>query len=216
MADTDTSLPLAWGGDNVDGVKKKTSRRNFLIGATTVAGATGVGFAAVPFVKSWLPSERAKAVGGPVKVDISRLKPGELLIKPWRGQPVFVIRLTEAMQEIVAEDDAESLERLADPDSDKSTQPEYTKTPTRSVRQDIQVLIGLCTHLGCSPKFVPDAVPQDFDASWMGGFFCPCHGSKFDLAGKVYKGVPAPTNMSVPPHRYVDDHTIIVGEDPVS
>lgn len=187
------------------------SRRVFLIGATSVVGAAGMAGAALPFVGYWNPSARAKAAGAPIKVDISRVAPGELLgpIPAWRNQPVFVVRRTE--QQLAA------LERppgqLADPDSAADQQPDYARNPHRSIRPDILIIVGLCTHLGCSPKFHPEVRATSFDADWQGGFFCPCHGSRFDLAGRVYAGVPAPTNLLVPPHYYETEDVVVIGEE---
>jgi ubiquinol-cytochrome c reductase iron-sulfur subunit len=192
--------------DSVD-----TGRRNFLIGATTAVGSVGVVGAAVPFVGSWNPSAKALAAGAPVKVDISKLSSGEILgpIPAWRDKPVFVIKRSDSMLEVL-----NSLNgRLADPKSLREQQPSYAQNETRSIRPDVLVLVGLCTHLSCSPKFRPAIQPEVYDEEWIGGFFCPCHGSKFDLAGRVYAGVPAPSNLEVPPHFYESDSVIVIGED---
>ncbi len=188
-----------------------TGRRNFLIGATSVVGAAGVVGVAVPFVGSWNPSAKALAAGAPIKIDISKLSPGEMLgpIPAWRDKPVFVIRRSEEMLDRLNSRN----ERLADPASERPQQPDYAKNETRSNKPEILVLVGLCTHLSCSPKFRPVIEPEEFDPEWIGGFFCPCHGSKFDLAGRVYTGVPAPSNLEVPPHAYESDSVIIIGED---
>ena len=188
-----------------------SERRNFLLGATAVVGAGGVAGLAVPFLGSWNPSARALAAGAPIKVDISRLEPGEILgpIPAWRDKPIFVIRRSEAMLARLNE----KSERLADPMSDREQQPSYAKNETRSIRPDIAILVGLCTHLSCSPKFRPAIMPQTFDPEWVGGFYCPCHGSKFDLAGRVYQGVPAPSNLEVPPHYYETDNVVVIGKD---
>lgn len=187
-------------------------RRNFLIGATSVVGSAGVVGVAVPFLGSWNPSAKALAAGAPIKIDISKLVPGEIVgpIPAWRDKPVFVVkRSEEQLARLNSKND-----RLADPDSDEiAQQPEYAKNETRSIRPDVLVLVGICTHLSCSPKFRPAIAPQEFDAEWVGGFYCPCHGSKFDLAGRVYTGVPAPTNLPVPPHYYESDSVIVIGED---
>ena len=187
-------------------------RRNFLIGATAVVGSAGVVGVAVPFLGSWNPSARALAAGAPIKIDISKLVPGEIVgpIPAWRDKPVFVVkRSEEQLAKLNSKND-----RLADPDSDEiKQQPEYAKNETRSIRPDVLVLVGICTHLSCSPKFRPAIQPQEYDAEWVGGFYCPCHGSKFDLAGRVYSGVPAPTNLPVPPHYYESDSVIVIGED---
>lgn len=191
-------------------------RRHFLLVATGVVGAVGVAGAAVPFVRSWLPSAKALAVGAPLRLDISKLLPGELLgpIEVWRGKPIFVVRRTEAM---LATLDIHSGE-LADPDSAYKQQPDYAQNTVRarSERPDISVLIGLCTHLGCSPKYYGEVRAEPFDDQWQGGFFCPCHGSKFDLAGRVYKNVPAPTNLEVPPYSFESKDIIVIGIDGVT
>jgi len=187
-------------------------RRRFLTLTTTAVGAVGAGFAAVPFIASLAPSERAKALGAPVTIDISKLEPGQMVIAVWRRQPVWVIRRTPEM--------LASLEKvtskLADPASEVPQQPDYiTKTgAARALKPEYMVLKGVCTHLGCSPKFRPlETRAADVGSDWEGGFYCPCHGSKFDLAGRVYSGVPAPINLMVPPHRYAGDKTLVIGED---
>ena len=192
-----------------DGVN--TGRRNFLIGANLVVESAGVVGMAVPFVASFNPSAKALAAGAPVKVDVSKLVSGEILgpIPAWRDKPIFIVKRSESMLEKLNSQNS----RLADPDSEREQQPEYAKNETRSIRQDIIVLVGLCTHLSCSPKFRPAVTPQSFDPEWMGGFYCPCHGSKFDLAGRVYAGVPAPSNLEVPPHYFESDAVIVIGED---
>lgn len=188
-----------------------TGRRNFLIGATSVVGAAGVVGVAIPFVGSWNPSAKALAAGAPVKIDISKLTEGEILgpIPAWRDMPIFVVKRSEAMLGRLNSKNG----RLADPDSERPQQPEYAQNDTRSIRPDLLVLVGLCTHLSCSPKFRPAVQPQDYDEEWIGGFFCPCHGSKFDLAGRVYSGVPAPSNLEVPPYFYESDSIIVIGKD---
>ena len=188
-----------------------TGRRNFLIGATSVVGAAGVVGAAVPFIGSWNPSARALAAGAPVKIDISKLVAGEILgpIPAWRDKPIFIVKRSE---EMLAQLNSKN-ERLADPDSKREQQPVYAQNETRSIRPDVLVLVGLCTHLSCSPKFRAEVKPEDFDPEWIGGFFCPCHGSKFDLAGRVYAGVPAPSNLEVPPYFYESDSVLVIGED---
>lgn len=190
-----------------DGVNQ--GRRRFLYVATGAVGAVGAVGVATPFVKSWYPSEKAKAVGAPVKVDISSLKIGEMLIAEWRGKPIFVVRRTSDMVETLKSDEMKS--QLADPNSDLEQQPEFAKNDTRSLSEELLVVEGVCTHLGCSPKFVPEVEPQPYDAQWQGGFFCPCHGSRFDLSGRVYSGVPAPSNMVVPPHK-VEGSVLTIGE----
>jgi ubiquinol-cytochrome c reductase iron-sulfur subunit len=194
-----------------DGTVNK-SRRRFLIGATSTVSAVGAVGAAVPFVGSWSPSARALAAGGPITIDISRLHPGELLgpMPAWRGQPVFVMRRDEATLATLHNNVA----HLADPQSAKpDQQPDYARNEFRSRKPEIMILVGICTHLGCSPQLFAEVKPQDFYADWKGGFFCPCHGSKFDLAGRVFSGVPAPDNLRVPPHYYVNDNVIVIGLD---
>ena len=190
-----------------DGTDMK--RRQLLTGATVVLGAVGVGIGAIPFVASFQPSARARAIGAPIEVDISALEPGQLVREKWRGKPVWVVRRTDAMLTKLEE----IRSRLSDPDSGSSDQPTYATNAHRSIEPEYLVLVGLCTHLGCSPSFKPEVGAEELGSEWPGGFFCPCHGSKFDLAGRVFKGVPAPKNMVVPPHRYVDAGRIIVGED---
>ncbi|WP_236994846.1 ubiquinol-cytochrome c reductase iron-sulfur subunit [Granulosicoccus antarcticus] len=181
-----------------------------LVGGASVIGGLGAVSLVVPLLGSMLPSARAKAAGAPVQADLSKLVTGQLLTVEWRGKPVWVVKRTEETLKHLDED----TERLSDPASDvESQQPEYAKNTPRSIKPETLVVIGICTHLGCSPSYRPDIAPADLGADWDGGFFCPCHGSKFDLSGRVYKGVPAPTNLEVPPYRYVDDNTIIVGED---
>ncbi|HUH37133.1 MAG TPA: ubiquinol-cytochrome c reductase iron-sulfur subunit [Spongiibacteraceae bacterium] len=188
-----------------DGVN--TGRRRFLTAATSVVGAAGVVAAAVPFVGSWNPSAKAKAAGAPVKIDIGKIEPGQMVTEEWRGKPVYILRRTPEALEAIRKDDS----KVADPNSEKSEQPTYAAGEYRSIKDEYLILVGLCTHLGCAPKYRPEVGSVEDD--WLGGFFCPCHGSKFDLAGRVYKGVPAPTNLVVPPHRYESDTVIVVGED---
>jgi ubiquinol-cytochrome c reductase iron-sulfur subunit len=190
-----------------DGVDK--GKRRFLTAATAVVGAVGAGFTLVPFVKSMQPSAKAQAAGAPVEVDISKLEAGQKVNVEWRGKPVWVVRRTpEMLENLKAMDDS-----VLDPTSEAPQQPEYAKNHNRSIKDEVLVLVGICTHLGCSPTFRPDIAPADLGPEWKGGFFCPCHGSKFDLAGRVFKGVPAPKNLEVPPHRYVGKSVILVGED---
>jgi ubiquinol-cytochrome c reductase iron-sulfur subunit len=187
-------------------------RRQLLTAATTLTGAVGVAFAAVPFLASWKPSARAKAMGAPVEIDISKLEPGAMITFEWRGKPVMVVRRTPAMIDRL---DAAAGE-LADPDSDRSKQPDYAKNPARAIKPEFFVVLGVCTHLGCMPQghFSPGASADGLlTADWPGGFFCPCHGSKFDLAGRVFRGVPAPTNLEVPPYTFVDNGHILIGLD---
>lgn len=188
-----------------DGVNN--GRRTFLIAATGAVGAVGAAGLAVPFVKSWQPSARAKNAGAPVTIDISKLESGQRVVHEWRGQPVWVVRRTESMLA-----DLEKLtDSLSDPDSQVDQQPEYARNPHRSIRPEILVLIGTCTHLGCSPSYNPN--PTVEVGLQYGGFFCPCHGSRFDFAGRVYSGVPAPTNMVVPPHSYLSESLVIIGSE---
>ncbi|MCY4471372.1 MAG: ubiquinol-cytochrome c reductase iron-sulfur subunit [Kistimonas sp.] len=184
-------------------------RRRFLLGATCVVGAAGAACAAIPFLSSWQPSAKAKAAGAPVRVNISKLEPGQQIIAEWRGKPVFLVRRTPAMVERLNQEN----KRILDPESKNSDQPNYARNAHRSRKPDLLVLVGLCTHLGCSPKYLPEVVPKDFDPGWQGGYHCPCHGSRFDLAGRVYKGVPAPVNLVVPPYMYENDSVITIGKD---
>ncbi len=191
-------------GDHVD-----NRRRRLLTIATTGVGLAGAAGLAVPFAGSMLPSEKAKAAGAPVEVDISKIEAGQQITVEWRGKPVWIIkRSPEVLGLLPSMDD-----RLADPDSDQNQQPEYARNPFRSIKDDILVLVGICTHLGCSPKYQPEIGAVSFDDDWKGGFLCACHGSKFDLAGRVYSGVPAPTNLVVPPYQYLSDDVLLIGED---
>ena len=192
-----------------DGVN--TTRRRFLTASTTVVGAAGVVGVAVPFVGSWNPSAKAKAAGAPVKFDISRLEPGEMKVVEWRGKPVYVVRRTAETLAALEGNAA----NLKDPDSsDLNQQPSYVNTIARSIKDEFLVLVGLCTHLGCAPKYRPEVGAADLGGeAWIGGFFCPCHGSKFDLSGRVYKSVPASANLAVPPYSYESDSVIIIGVD---
>lgn len=185
------------------------AKRRFLLTATTLATGVAAGAAAVPFVGSMLPSERAKAAGAPVEVDISDLAPGQKKIVEWRGKPVWVVRRTPEMLKAIEADEG----RVADPDSKRSTQPAYAKNDFRSLKPEYLIVVGICTHLGCSPvdRFEPQ--PQPFETDWRGGFYCPCHGSLFDLAGRVYKNKPAPDNLAVPPYKFLSDTTLVIGED---
>jgi ubiquinol-cytochrome c reductase iron-sulfur subunit len=188
-----------------DGVN--SGRRRFLTAATSVVGAAGVVAVAVPFVGSWNPSAKAKAAGAPVKVDISKVESGQMIVAEWRGKPVYILHRTD--EELANLDKQTDL--LADPESARPQQPTYVTGSARSIKPKYLVAVGLCTHLGCAPKFRPEV-----EADWLGGFYCPCHGSKFDLAGRVYKGVPAPTNLEVPPYRYESAMVIVIGEDEVA
>ncbi|MDO6512863.1 MULTISPECIES: ubiquinol-cytochrome c reductase iron-sulfur subunit [unclassified Neptuniibacter] len=190
-----------------DGVNK--GRRRLLIGATSAVGAVGAVGAAVPFVASWNPSAKARTAGAPVKVDISKLEFGQQMVAKWRGKPVWIVRRDEETLANLAK-----LENLQDPNSEVPQQPAYVPTtPARAIREDIAVLVGICTHLGCSPTYRPEIAPADLGADWVGGYYCPCHGSRFDLSGRVMNGSPAPTNLVIPPHRYESDNVIIVGVD---
>ena len=184
-------------------------KRRFLVGATSVVGGIGAAAAIVPFVASMFPSERAKAAGAPVEVDIAKLEAGQKIDVEWRGKVVWLIRRTPEMLATLPKLTAQ----LADPESLKSIQPAYCKNVPRSIKPEVFIAVGICTHLGCSPTFRKDVAPADLGPEWLGGFFCPCHQSKFDLAGRVYKGVPAPTNLVIPPHKYVADTKVMVGED---
>ncbi len=188
------------------------TRRRVLTGATCVVGAVGAVGAMVPFVGSWQPSARAKAAGAPVKIDIGKIQPGEMITEAWRSQPVYILRRTlEAVEAL-----AELEDRLKDPGSEESRQPEYVDSKKRGIKDEYLILVGLCTHLGCAPAYRPEVGAADLskdDEEWLGGFFCACHGSKFDLAGRVHKGVPAPTNLVVPPHYYESDNVVVIGVD---
>jgi ubiquinol-cytochrome c reductase iron-sulfur subunit len=199
-----------------DGVNEpvNTGRRRFLTATTAVVGAVGAGFAAVPFIKSWNPSARAKLAGAPVIADLTGLQEGQRLTFEWRGQPIWIVKRSKAILDALPTLDS----RLSDPESsNKDQQPEYVLKDNpeyRSVKPDISVLVGLCTHLGCSPEMVAEIKPEPYDPEWKGGYFCPCHKSRFDMSGRVFSGVPAPTNLVVPPHYYENDNTIVIGLDP--
>ena len=194
------------GGDNTN-----SGRRRFLTAATTVVGAVGTGFVLVPFISSMQPSARARAAGAPVRADISKLEPGQMIRVKWRGKPVWLVRRTQKMLEVLPTLN----QTLSDPESLESIQPPYAQNEYRSIKPEVLVTVGICTHLGCSPTYRPDVGAADLGADWEGGFFCPCHGSKFDLAGRVYKGVPAPTNLDVPPHTYLSETELLIGEDDI-
>jgi ubiquinol-cytochrome c reductase iron-sulfur subunit len=191
-----------------DDQKIDKTRRNLVVATSVAGGAASIG-AAIPFVASMLPSERTKAAGAPIEVDISTIAPGEMKVFEWRGKPVWVIRRTKEM--------LESLKRVAgnltDPASKSSQQPAYATNEYRSVKPDLMVLEGVCTHLGCSPQMKPADDKVEMGAEWAGGFYCACHGSKFDLAGRVFRGAPAPTNLTVPPYTFLSDSTLLIGED---
>ena len=188
-----------------------TSKRQFLTSALTVVGAVGTGYLAVPFLSQMQPSSKAMAAGAPVEVDISKLESGQLLRVAWRGKPVWILNRPPRMLKTIENMDA----FLEDPSSNESIQPESSRNAVRSIKPEVFIAVGLCTHLGCSPTFRPEVAPPDLGDDWEGGFFCPCHGSKFDLAGRVYRSVPAPTNLEIPPYRYITDTQIIIGEDTV-
>lgn len=186
-------------------------RRKLLIAATGIVGGAGLAAASIPFVVSMTPSERARAGGAPVDADFAKLGPGEQLTVEWRGKPLWILRRTEAM--LKALEKPGHLVKLADPDSKvRSQQPAYARNAFRSLKPEYLVLVPICTHLGCVPTFRPDIAPSDLGPDWPGGYFCPCHGSKFDFAGRVYRNVPAPTNLVVPPHRYLSATRVVIGE----
>jgi ubiquinol-cytochrome c reductase iron-sulfur subunit len=184
------------------------TRRNLVIATCAAGGAAGVA-AAVPFAASWLPSERAKAGGAPIVADISTLEPGQSMTVEWRSKPVWIIRRTKEMLDTLQSVDG----KLSDPASDVPMQPEYAKNEFRSIKPELLVLVGICTHLGCSPQSKPAEDKTEMGADWTGGFLCPCHGSKFDLAGRVYRGAPAPVNLEVPKYTYLSDTRILIGDD---
>jgi ubiquinol-cytochrome c reductase iron-sulfur subunit len=186
-----------------------TGRRHFLTVATIATGAVGAAFVAVPFLASWKPSARAKAMGAPVEVDVSKLEPGSMLKVEWRGKAIFIVNRTPQMLAQLEGVDGE----LRDPGSNESEQPEFAKNPARAMKPEYLVLVGVCTHLGCAPldKFSKGDVTVGAD--WPGGFFCPCHGSKFDMSGRVFKDVPAPTNLPVPPYSFLSDTRILIGAE---
>ena len=193
----------------MSGNEVNPSRRRFLTAATTVIGGVGVGFALVPFISSMEPSAKARAAGAPVRADISKVESGQMIRVKWRGKPVWVVNRTQEMLDTLPSLDSE----LRDPESLESEQPDYAKNEYRSIKPEYLVLIGICTHLGCSPTYRPDVAPADLGKDWKGGFFCPCHGSRFDLAGRVFKGVPAPLNLVVPPYRYLSATEILIGDE---
>jgi ubiquinol-cytochrome c reductase iron-sulfur subunit len=187
-----------------------SGRRRFLTAATSAVGVAGVVGIAVPFVGSWNPSAKAKAAGAPVKADVSKLEPGQMVVVEWRGKPVYVVNRTDAQLAELPNLDSQ----LKDPDSLISEQPAYIKGVDRSIKPNLLVIVGLCTHLGCAPKFRPEVGAADLGGKdWQGGFFCPCHGSKFDLSGRVYSGVPASANLVVPPYTYEGDDVLVIGVD---
>jgi ubiquinol-cytochrome c reductase iron-sulfur subunit len=187
------------------------SKRRFLIAATTVVGGIGVGFASVPFILSLQPSAKTRAAGAPVEVDISKIEDGQRITVEWRGKPVWIVKRTKK----ILTDLATLTSQLSDPTSEAIQQPTYAKNEHRAIKPEYLVVVGICTHLGCSPSYVTEDDPgaESLRADWKGGFFCPCHGSFFDLAGRVYQGVPAPTNLVIPPYTYLSDTRILVGVD---
>jgi ubiquinol-cytochrome c reductase iron-sulfur subunit len=185
-------------------------RRRFLTATTSVVGAVGVVAAVVPFIKSWEPSARAKAAGAPVTADIGKIEMGQKVDYAWRGLPVFVVRRTKEQLAVLPT----LAPRLVDPNSEVGQQPDYIKGPDRAIKPEWLVVIGICTHLGCVPEFFPQIKPEPFDPNWKGGFFCPCHKSRYDIAGRVFDGVPAPANLQVPPYHFVSDTLIQIGVDP--
>lgn len=187
-----------------------TSKRRFLVAVSSVAGGIAAVGAAIPLVGSMMPSARALAAGAPVEVDLSKVEPGMMLTVEWRGKPVWIVNRTPEMLALLGKHD----DKLSDPASETtSQQPEYAKNATRSIKPQYMVAVGICTHLGCSPTFRKEVAPADLGADWPGGFFCPCHGSRFDLAARVFSGSPAPTNLVIPPHKYLSDVKLLIGED---
>jgi ubiquinol-cytochrome c reductase iron-sulfur subunit len=186
-------------------------RRHFLLVATTVTGIAGAALTAVPFLASWKPSARAQALGAPVDADVSKLEAGAIMKVNWRGQAIYIVRRTPEMLATLST--PEVINNLRDPESKESEQPDYTKNETRALKPELLVLVGVCTHLGCAPldRFQPQ--DPELGATWPGGFYCPCHGSKFDLAGRVFKDVPAPLNLRIPPYRFVNEGLIQIGTD---
>jgi len=191
-----------------DSTDVNQSRRNIIVASATAGGVAAVA-TAIPFAASMLPSERAKAMGAPIEADISALQPGELQILEWRGKPVWVLKRSKEMIDAIKKSEP----NVADPNSEVPLQPDYAKNEHRSIKPDLVVLEGVCTHLGCSPQYKGPEAKGEMGADWNGGFYCPCHGSKFDLAGRVYKGVPAPVNLPVPPYTYLSDGRLLIGDD---
>lgn len=187
------------------------NRRRFLSAATTVMGGVGIGFASVPFFSSFQPSAKAKAIGAPIEMDISKLEPGQRIIGKWQGKPVWIVRRSDAV--VTALEGLNEL--LRDPDSKEPQQPDYARNTYRSIKQEYLVVVGVCTHFGCSPLYLPVGEYNAEVKDNKGGFFCPCHGSRFDMAGRVYQGVPAPTNLVVPPHQFLSGSRLLIGADDV-
>ncbi len=190
-------------------IKQIPSRRQLLTTFTSVIGGIGIGAAAFPFLASWQPSAKAKSAGAPVRVELAQLAAGKMMVAEWRGRPIYIVHRTDAMLKSLRQQDS----LLSDPNSERPQQPGYISRPTRSIDASYLIVTGVCTHLGCAPTYRPDIAPEDLGSNWLGGFYCPCHGSKFDLAGRVFKGVPAPTNLVIPPHYYEDKNSIIVGDE---
>ena len=187
-----------------------SSKRRFLVTMSSAVGGIATLGVASPFVLSMMPSARAKAAGAPVEVDLSKIEPGMKIDEEWRGKPVWILRRTKEMLDMLAKND----DKLTDPASENaSQQPEYCKNPTRSIKPEYLIVVGICTHLGCSPTFRKEIGPADLGADWPGGWFCPCHGSRFDLAARVFNGSPAPTNLVIPPHKYLSETKVLIGED---
>ena len=193
----------------VDGQKVDARKRKFLIAATSAVGGVAAVSVALPLVLSMMPSARARAAGAPVEVDIDKIEPGMLMTVEWRGKPVWIVHRTQEMLDLLARHEGQ----LIDPSSDMPQQPDYAKNATRSIKPQYLVAVGICTHLGCSPTFRKEIGASDLGSDWSGGFFCPCHGSRFDLAARVYKGAPAPTNLVIPPHQYLSDARLLIGVD---
>ena len=183
-------------------------RRRFLTATTAVVGGLGAVAVAVPFIKSWNPSAKAKAAGAPVEVEISKLEEGQMVRVEWRGKPVLVVRRSQAVVEGLKSHE----NQLRDPNSDELQQPNYAQNPYRSIKPEYFIAVGICTHLGCSPTYLPDSFSEQVQGV-KSGFFCPCHGSKFDMAGRVFQAVPAPLNLVIPPHMYLSDTRIVIGLD---
>jgi ubiquinol-cytochrome c reductase iron-sulfur subunit len=188
-----------------------SGRRHFLVVATTVTGVAGAALTAIPFLASWKPSARAQALGAPVEADISKLEPGAMIKVNWRGQAIFIVNRTPDMRAKL--DSAELTAQLRDPESKESEQPPYAKNSARALNPEYLVLVGVCTHLGCAPLSRFQAGDAELGADWPGGFYCPCHGSKFDLSGRVFKDVPAPLNLKVPPYRFINEGLVQIGVD---
>lgn len=194
----------------MNNVNVDPSKRRFLVTMTSAVGGVAALGVVTPFVMSMLPSARAKAAGAPIEVDLSKVEPGMQLAVEWRGKPVWVVNRTKEMLDLLSKHDA----KLTDSASDTtSQQPEYCKNPTRSLKPQYLIVVGICTHLGCSPSYRPELAPADLGPEWTGGWFCPCHGSRFDLAARVFNGSPAPTNLVIPPHKYLSDTRVLIGDD---